>query len=208
MNYNLSLIYMRTQLSVLIVLLLVIVLPASAQDVSKAISEGFIAQATALKDKDFAKSMEYTADELFTIAPKEQMLEFMKTSFSNPQMEIIMTVPEILSIGDPQKVEEKYFAIIESSSFQKLKFFDATGIAEAKDSPVVTQNKAGFENLFGAENVNYNEETGYFEIKVIQKSVAISKDGKAGWKYLAVDKSLYPILGQLLPQTIIDQVKS
>lgn len=198
---------MKNQLSLIIALMFALVLTSEAQVAKKEIKDGFIEMQAAIAEKDFTKSIEYTADELFTLVPKDQMLVILETTFNNPQMEIVAGIPEVLSISEPEKEGEKFYAIIESEGIQKMRMFNQEGQPEPKGSEIVNSLQANFESVFGAENVSFDEKTNFFKINVIQKSVAISSDGKTGWKYLAIDKSQFAMLSQLLPEAIVAKLK-
>ncbi|MGB3466659.1 MAG: hypothetical protein WBA74_15365 [Cyclobacteriaceae bacterium] len=196
------------KISLTIVLLIAATFSVVAQSAKENIREGFIAQATAMKDKDFEKSIEYTADELFNLVPKEQMLTVITATFNNPNLEIVSTVPKIVSIADVEKINEKYYAIIVSEGIQKMRMYGDDMIALGLDNATVASMKSSFDASFGEENVKFDDETKFFEVFVKQKAVAISKDGKTDWKYLTIEKSLYPMLAQLLPEEVIKKVKS
>ncbi len=99
---------MKNQLSLMFALVFAIVFTSKAQEAKKDIEDGFLVMQSAIAKKDFTTSIEYTADELFTLVPKDQMLTILEATFNNPQMEIVSSVPKVLSITTPEKEGEKY----------------------------------------------------------------------------------------------------
>lgn len=190
-----------------IVLIFACTFSVVAQNAEESIRKRFKEQATAMKEKDFAKSIEYTADVIFNLVPKEQMLNMMTMTFNNPQLEFISAVPDIMSIGEVEKVDNQYYVIFEAKGIQKMRVFGPDGTALGPDDPSVSAMQANLEKSFGEGSVKFDEETKFFEVNVQQKYVTISPDGKTGWKFITIDKSLYGILDQLLPLEIAAKVK-
>ena len=197
----------NTQITLTILLLALLSIPAMAQEIKENIKERFIIQNQAIVEKDFEKATEYMADEIFEMMSKEDFINVMTASFNNPQMEIVSSVPDVISIGEPEKVGEKYYVILEGKSLQKMRFFDTEQNVLGFEDPMITGVMSNLNSTFGEESVSFNKETNFIEVDLVQNYVAISQDGKTGWKFLAIDKSMIPMLGQLLPEEIIAKVK-
>ncbi len=198
---------MKNQLSLLLVLMFAIVMTSEAQEVQKKIEKGFLEMQSAIIKKDFNKSVDYIADELFTVIPKSQMVSILQSTFSNPQMEIVLRMPENIAVSAPEKEGEKFYAILSFPNIQKIRLLEASGLPMNKDNESVKQMKSTFESAVGTDNVAFDDETGFFTVTVDQKTVAISDDGKDGWKYLNFDKSQAAILGPLLPASILEKLQ-
>ena len=61
---------------------------------------------------------------------------------------------------------------------------------------------AALRQKFGAENVNLNSQTGYFEIQTNKDAVAGTADHK-NWKFTVFEKEQIPILRNFLPEELL-----
>ena len=178
-----------------------------SQSREKAIREGFTKWNEAMIAQNFEKSTDYVADEMFTLLSKEQFVGMMQMMFKNPKLEIVLTMPEILSISDATKVNDKFYFIINTKSMQKLRFFDDDGTyAKLEDSVIAQQTYTTWKNQLGEENVSYDEETAFFTLKVTQKVLSLSPDGKTSWKYLGVDENTKMMLKQIIPEEVMSKL--
>ena len=176
-----------------------------AQNASSEIEKTFTQMNQALVDKDFEGMMEYMAEELFEAVPKQQMIDVLGMMMNNPQLEFVLTVPEVLSVGAVEEVEGKHYAIVESKGQQKMRFFDESGNPmKMGDSPMVAQTYEQMKAQAGEENIQYDEESGFFIITSNQKSIAISEDGSSNWKFLQTDANMKAIVANIVPAKILE----
>lgn len=173
---------------------------------NKLIKERFITMQQALLDKDFQKSLQFTAEELFEIVPKEQLVAVMEATFNNPKMQIESELPKVLDISEVFQVKNKYYSILKITGNQKIRVLDDDNKALGLDDRLLYALKLKFDQQYGAENVKFNEETKFFNVKVDQTIVAISYDGTTEWKYLAIDSLNLDIITKLLPQEVLNKV--
>jgi hypothetical protein len=164
---------------------------------NKLIKERFITMQQALLDKDFQKSLQFTAEELFEIVPKEQLVAFMEATFNNPKMQIDSELPKVLDISEVFQVKDKFYSILKITGNQKIRVLD---------DKLLYALKLKFDQQYGAENVKFNEQTKFFNVKVDQTIIAISYDGTTEWKYLAIDSLKLDIITKLLPQEVLNKV--
>lgn len=173
---------------------------------NKLIKERFITMQQALLDKDFQKSLQFTAEELFEIVPKEQLVAVMEATFNNPKMQIESELPKVLDISEVFQVKNKFYSILKITGNQKIRVLDDDNKALGLDDRLLYALKLKFDQQYGAENVKFNEETKFFNVKVDQAIVAISYDGTTEWKYLAIDSLNLDIITKLLPQEVLNKV--
>ncbi|MEL7148942.1 MAG: hypothetical protein AAFO69_21380, partial [Bacteroidota bacterium] len=179
----------------------------SAQDVKSDIEKEYKAMNQAMVDGEFAKVADLVSDELFTILPKEQFVGMLEMMMNNPQLEINLSVPDVLSIGEVMKVEEKYYAVLDTYSEQKMRFFNADGqTAKLADSPQTQQTYETWKTQLGEDNVSYDEDSGYFTVNVKQKALAISADGETGWKFLNLDENTKRVIEKVVPEAVLSQI--
>lgn len=179
---------------------------ASINAQNKLIKERFITMQQALLDKEFEKSLEFTAEELFEIVPKEQLVSVMEATFNNPKMEIDSDLPKVLDISDVFQVKNKFYAILKITGNQRIRVLGDDNKALGLDDRLLYALKLNFEQQYGSENVKFDEKTKFFNVIVNQTIVGISYDGETDWKYLAIDNLKLEIISKLLPQEVLNKV--
>ena len=157
-----------------------------------------------IKDGEFDKAMDYLIPEFFEIVPRDQMIQVLEETFNSPELEFELKDPKILNVGAAKKVEDKFYSKLKYSNRMDIKFKREEG--ETKEDKEFTNNilKISFEETFGAENVTYNSETGFFEIYEEKSAISISNNGINDWKFLVLEKEQNAILEKLVPQEIIE----
>ena len=173
---------------------------------NKLIKERFITMQQALLDKDFQKSLQFTAVELFEIVPKEQFVAVIESTFNNPKMQIDSELPKVLDISEVFQVKDKFYSILKITGNQKIRVLGDDNKALGLDDKLLYALKLKFDQQYGAENVKFNEQTKFFSVKVDQTIIAISYDGTTEWKYLAIDSLKLDIITKLLPQEVLNKV--
>lgn len=179
---------------------------ASINAQNKLIKERFIKMQQALLDKEFEKSLEFTAEELFEIVPKEQLLSVMEATFNNPKMQIDSDLPKVLDISDVFQVKNKFYAILKITGNQRIRVLGDDNKALGLDDRLLYALKLNFEQQYGSENVKFDDKTKFFNVIVNQTIVSISYDGETDWKYLAIDNLKLEIISKLLPQEVLNKV--
>ncbi|EAQ41772.1 hypothetical protein [Polaribacter sp. MED152] len=179
---------------------------ASINAQNKLIKERFIKMQQALLDKEFEKSLEFTAEELFEIVPKEQLVSVMEATFNNPKMQIDSDLPKVLDISDVFQVKNKFYAILKITGNQRIRVLGDDNKALGLDDRLLYALKLNFEQQYGSENVKFDEKTKFFNVIVNQTIVSISYDGETDWKYLAIDNLKLEIISKLLPQEVLNKV--
>ncbi|WP_194775712.1 hypothetical protein [Pararhodonellum marinum] len=175
----------------------------NAQDYKKEIEADFTAYINSIVNFDFEQSVEYIVPEVFEIVPKAQMISVMEQSFNNPSLEIKIKNPEILKIEDHLKIQEKYYALLTYSNQMDMKVKSEQSQTEDETINMVSIIKLSLDNTFGAANVKYNDDTGFFEIQSEKDVYCISDNGITNWKFLVVEKNQKAILEKILPQELI-----
>ena len=172
----------------------------------KEITKRFLTMQSALVKKDFKTTMDYTADEIFTVVPKEQMVSLMERTSANPQMEIEIELPKIISISDVFVHNAKEYAILDVSGIQKIRVSDENKKQLNLGNPLLLTLKLKFDVQYGPENVQFNDLNNFFTIVVDQKVVAITEKGSKDWKFLVMDKNRIQFLSKLLPEEVAEKI--
>lgn len=155
-----------------------------------------------ITDKKFEKAMDYIPAIFFEIFPKEQMIKLMEQTFNSSDIEIQIDKAQILNVDAIEKIEDTFFSKIRYIQGMKLRLKGDEETTEMTKKLM----KISFEKSFGKENVSYNEETKFFNIKSTKDAVAISKNNKKDWKFLVVEKKSKFILEKILPKKIFDSL--
>lgn len=179
---------------------------ALAQETKNQIQADFTNYLNSIVNMELEKSLDYMPTEFFDIIPKAKMLEVMKQTFNNPDMEIDIKNPTILKIDDAQKIENKYYSLLTYSSQMDMKINGEEQETEEDKKLRISMTKTAFQQSFGAENVVYNDTTGFFEIQSQKDVYGISDNGKTGWKFLVLEKNQKVILEKLLPAQLIENL--
>lgn len=181
-----------------------------AQDYKTNIKTEFSEYLHTIINKEFEKSMNYIVPEFFEFFPKSQMIEMMDQLFNNPEMEFELKDAEIKTINDAQKIEDKYYAFLTYSNQMNIKFLlDDEGEEQTADEKKMYNNimMLSFEKTFGEGNVNYDEETEFYEIYVEKDVYAVSVNGKTDWKFLVIEKGQQALLSKILPKELADTLE-
>lgn len=152
-------------------------------------------------NKEFDKALDFVHDGIFEIAPREQMKSILVQTFSNPMMEVEMTMPEVRGISSFTEIENNHYLKFNSKNVVKMRFSpEAIGEGET----AINKVKQGLITQFGEENVVYDEATRFFKVTTVKPVIAASTD-KKNWKFVTIDNDqLIPMLEKFLPKAVID----
>lgn len=187
-------------------LILVTSLAATAQEYKKAIEKSFTEYLNAIANKEFEKSLDYVVPEFFDIYPKGQMISVMEQTFNNPAIKFEIKDPKILKINDSKKIENKYYSLLSYSHQMNMKVNDGADQSEEEKKAQNNLVATSLKEEFGADNVKYNDKTGFFEIQIEKQVYTISKNGQTDWKFLVIEKNQKAVLEKLLPKELLDKI--
>lgn len=194
---------MRKHLFTLLALLASVVVFAqksSDPELNKRISE-YMRLTEQLK---FDEVMDYTHPKIFTIAPREQLVEIFKTSFDNESMKISFDSTGIISISEPFKLESASYRRIDYWMAINITFKDTSALA---DESFVSNMKTSLANGFPGAKIEYNKATKKFEINTSTLMIAIKDDAQKPWMFLGYQKNDNGLSKMLYPQEVLDHFK-
>ena len=157
----------------------------------------------AIADKEFATAMEYLIPEFFDIFPKQEMINIMEETFTNPLMVFKIKESVIQEVAEIEKEEEKYYSKLSYDQELEMKMNDDSQETEAEKKLRIEDEKGFFNQSFGENNVKYNEETGFFNIKVKEQAIGVSQNGTSDWKFIVIQKGQMGIVKKLIPERIL-----
>ncbi|SDR71459.1 hypothetical protein [Christiangramia echinicola] len=171
------------------------------------LNKDFVEYNDLILKQEFEKSMDYMLPKFFEIIPKNQMVLLMKQVYNNPDLEFKMDKPKNIVYGEPKKIEEKYYSEITYLYDMQMRF---NNIEESENPEQNELNKnltkLSLEKTFGAGNVNFNEETEFYEIQSNKNAIGISENGTSDWKFVVVEPKQKFILEKILPQELTEKL--
>lgn len=148
------------------------------------------------RNKDFEKIMDMLYPKLFDAVPKEMMLQVFK-QMEGEGMDFSINGADIKNISDMVEYEEEKFALVDYVLDMDMKFSGETYSKE-----VMGMMKGTFENLYGKENVKYDEENNAFSLKAKNSMFAIADKNSVDWKFIENKPQMEAILGQIIPEVV------
>lgn len=176
-----------------------------AQEYKENIKTDFSAYLGLIVNKEYEKSMNYILPEFFEIFPKSQIVKLMEQIFNDPSLELTLSDPKILSIGDLEEIEGKFYVSLSYSNKMRMKIHGEKNEEEDAKTMRFSLTKASLNQTFGDENVTFNETTEFFEIIAQKEAYAISNNGLTDWKFLVAEKNQQFILEKLLPKALFEK---
>lgn len=174
--------------------LLLLSLFAKAQPSNEKLVQQFLRYNQLIIDKNFEEAVNYTMEDVFKLATKEQLIQVLKQTMSSPDFEFKMELPTPGDFQTPKTIEGKNYVRFINNSIIWMKFNTSMSILK----PVL-------EKQFGAENVVYDEKSGYFKIKSKKQVIARSPEGSNEWKFAVVEnESQKKILSLFIPAEILN----
>lgn len=177
-----------------------------SQDYKSEIEKDFTDYMQLTCKKDFKKSVEYLIPDYFELIPKKDVIQLLESSFNSSKMDFQLDKVEITYISDVEKVKNQFYVILKYSSQINLKFFGEEDETTEDETTRIEYIKDALKDDFGSENVNYNDESGYFEISTKNKLFVRSSNGKVGWKFLEYREGdeYEEVLKRILPQKVLE----
>lgn len=169
----------------------------SAYADDQAIRKANVAFVNTIKYKKLNETVAATYPKFFTVRPKDQMIQMLNMTYSNPFLKVDIEDMKFTSVGKPELINGEYFSV--SGYILKLRADASTLNDEMKKqiSNMLTK-KYGKENVKIASN-------GLFAINAPMKAVAVSKD-KKDWKILLGELESKTKLQKILPKQIIEKL--
>ena len=133
------------------------------------------------------------------IVTKERMIELFSSVFHNPTTDLKLKDSKILSISEIEEIDGKFYSKIQFSRTIVVK-------ESSRDDEDHEVTLAKYAEVFGKEDVSYDEEIDRFLILSEVNAVAISNDGTTLWSFISISKSQRDFLKGFLPKEILDNI--
>ena len=168
------------------------------QNFQAAVKRDFDNYLQLISNKKVSEALDYANPKLFDLVPREQMQKAMESVYNMPGMEYKTFPPQYVSFDDLKKIDKIDYVRFHIISPIEMKFEDIDG---EKDQKIMI----ALQNKFGAENVNYNKETGFYKINSQKIIVASSVDNLKNWKFVTVENTqTKSLLSKVIPAEFLD----
>lgn len=149
----------------------------------------------------FEKLMDYIYPKVFTIAPKEQLVQVFKESFAgNDDMSMEMDSLRTGTISSQVTIGDGSYYLICYSMLIRIKITNEK--ADGNNSMLGLMK-----SQYGEDNVRHDKATGKYVIIVNTSMVAIKDVQSPQWSFLNFEPD-HPLAAQLLDEAVISKLKS
>jgi len=188
---------------IFISLVLLLQITLSAQ-VDQRLKERLDSTLMATKAMDFERVMDFTYPKLFTIVPREQLLNMMKEAFQANEFQISLDSLEIIRINPVFTTEEGQFSLIR----HKMTMFMKINPAELEGDSTESRHMIAemIKMQFGDDNVVYEKETQTLKIKILADMVAVKDNYAPEWCFVNF-KNDDELSSLLFSKSVLDKLK-
>jgi hypothetical protein len=158
---------------------------------------------------EFSKVLDYTYAKLFTIVPRNQMLEILQNTFDNENMSIKLDSLRIDSIYPVFKLENGSYAkvIYSFNMFMLIKYPDGDSLSvdEKKEKNDFMVSALG--GQYGENNVSIDPITGFLKIQVTSPMAAVKDQIAKQWSFVNL-KEKDPLMDRLFDKEVLKRLAS
>lgn len=152
---------------------------------------------------DLNKVMDYTYPKLFSIVPREKLVEAMQAAFDNEEMTIKLDSFKINTIFPVFKLENGLYAKVMYSMIMLMAFKE-----DKKDSLSAEDKKerddfmiSHMESEYGKGNASIDPATGFLKVKVTSPMVAIKDSYAKQWSFVNLEEN--EMTGRLFSKAVL-----
>lgn len=184
---------------ILLSVLLISSLTIFAQD-KKSLEERAILNYSYTASEQYEKLMDFTHPKLFTIIPREKMVEILQRMTKGDGFTItIAPVAPNFKFGEIKKIDDAYYSVLAYDLTMKMKF------TEPIDDKELEFMLASFKENLKTDNVTFDKSGNSFTIVKGSQSVAVwDKDTNGKWMF--VNNSDGPIKTRLFSEKVIKEL--
>ena len=153
--------------------------------------------------KDLEKVMDYTYPKLFTIAPREALIEIMKSTYDTDEFIIELDSVKVDTIYPVFKVNDTSYAKIKHTMLMKMKYKEPFDTADTKGTEFMISL---MEQKFGKGNVRFDPVANSLNIFMIPDMVGI-KEKSSNWTFVNLDEDNPQMLNMIFSKKVLDKLK-
>ena len=153
--------------------------------------------------KDLEKVMDFTYPKLFTIAPREALIELMKNTYETDEYIIELDSVNVVTIFPIFKINDTSYAKVKHTMLMKMKYKEPydTADKESKDLMVSLMQQK-----FGEGNVRFDPIANSMNIFMIPDMVGI-KTRSSNWTFANLNEDNPAMLNMLFSKQVLNKLK-
>ena len=154
---------------------------------------------SASQQLDFDKVMDLMHPRLFTVAPREQLIETMEQAFNNPQLTIRFDSMRVLAISPAFQLAKETYRKVDYFMQMTITLNDSLDLRQQALSDAM---KKSFSAGFPGKEVQINPEKNTIHVAGLDLMFAIKGPGVVEWMFLGYEKKNPQLLKHLYPQQV------
>lgn len=132
---------------------------------------------------DFEKLLDYTYPKLFTIAPREQLLEAMKNGLDTEEFSVTMDSVKVTAVYPVFTLQGGQYSKIKHTMLIRMKF------KKPMTEEQVTNVVPGMEEVFGKGNIRLDRANNTLVISKLAEMVAIKDEYAKEWSFVTYNEN-------------------
>lgn len=153
--------------------------------------------------KDIEKVIDYTYPKLFTIVPKEALMDAMKSAYDTDDFSIELDSVNIQKIFPVFKINDTSYVKVKHTMLMKMKYKEPYDTADKEEKQFMISI---MEEKFGKGNVRFDPVANSLNIFMIPDMVGI-KPSTSMWTFANLDESNPQMLNMLFSKQVLNKLK-
>jgi hypothetical protein len=147
--------------------------------------------------------MDYTYPKLFTIAPRDALIEVMKSTYDTDEFLIELDSVKVDTIYPVFKINDTSYVKIKHTMLMRMKYKETFDTADTKGTEFMV---ALMEQKFGKGNVRFDPVANSLNIFMIPDMVGI-KEKSSNWTFVNLDEDNPQMLNMIFSKKVLDKLK-
>jgi len=177
----------------------VTMLSEGQQDTSLVNRLNTILNFTKLKQVD--KTMDYTYPKVFTIIPREQLSEIIKSIYDTDDFSSVLDSVKVDTIFPVVNINDARYAIVRHSMLMKMKYKQPI---TTKDADLLVP---GLEQQFGEGNVRFDKAKNSMNVSMTSYLIAVKNEISPKWTFINFDLKRPDFIEMILGKDVMAKLK-
>jgi len=153
--------------------------------------------------KDLEKVMDFTYPKLFTIAPREALIEVMKNTYETDDYIIELDSVNVVTIFPIFKINDTSYAKVKHTMLMKMKYKEPYDTADKESKELMVSL---MQQKFGEGNVRFDPIANSMNIFMIPDMVGI-KTRSSNWTFANLNEDNPAMLNMLFSKQVLNKLK-
>jgi len=153
--------------------------------------------------KDLEKVMDFTYPKLFTIAPREALIELMKNTYETDEYIIELDSVNVVTIFPIFKINDTSYAKVKHTMLMKMKYKEPYDTADKENKELMVSL---MQRKFGEGNVRFDPIANSMNIFMIPDMVGI-KTRSSNWTFANLNEDNPAMLNMLFSKQVLNKLK-